>query len=143
MLKFYTRAKIHKTGNPEGPTVSSVECCTNTISKYVNFHLQPIVKNIPSYVRDTTDSLKNILNDSLLVTLDVKSLCTNIPNNEGITAVRETSDNDTTKIVATKVIITFLSLILTVNNFVFNFINYLQIIGWAMSTIYAPANVNK
>ena len=78
---------------PRRPVVSSVNCHTNTISKYVDFHLQPIVKNIPSYVRDATDflqkleKLKNIPNDCLLVTLDVKSLCTNIPNNEGIKAV--------------------------------------------------------
>ena len=55
--KFYTRPKIHKTGNPGRPVVSSVNCHTSTISKYVNFHLQPIVKSIPSYGRDTTDFL--------------------------------------------------------------------------------------
>ena len=146
--KFYTRPKIHKTGNPGRPVVSSVNCHTYTISKYVDFHLQPIVKNIPSYVRDTTDFLqkldkvKNIPNDCLLVTLDVKSLYTNIPNNEGIKAVREAYDNHPNKTVATKVIITFLSLILTLNNFVFNSINYLQIMGCAMGTICAPAYAN-
>ena len=143
-LKFYTRPKIHKTGNPGRPVVSSVNCYTYTISKYVDFHLQPIVKNIPSYVRDTTDFLqkldkvKNIPNDCLLVTLDVKSLYTNIPNNEGIKAVREAYDNHPNKTVATKVIITFLSLILTLNNFAFNSINYLPIMGCAMGTICAP-----
>ena len=75
--KLYTRSKIHKTGNPGRPVVSSVNCHTYTISKYVDFHLQPIVKNIPSYVRDTTDFLqkldkvKSIPNDCLLVTVDV------------------------------------------------------------------------
>ena len=146
--KLYTRPKIHKTGNPGRPVVSSVNCHTYTISKYVDFHLQPIVKNIPSYVRDTTDFLqkldkvKNIPNDCLLVTLDVKSLYTNIPNNEGIKAVREAYDNHPNKTVATKVIITFLSLILTLNNFVFNSINYLQIMGCAMGTICASAYAN-
>ena len=91
--KFYTRPKIHKTGNHGRSAVSSVNHHTSTISKYVDFHLQPIVKNISSYVRDTTDFLqkldkvKNIPNDFLLVTLDVKSLYTNIRNNEGIKAV--------------------------------------------------------
>ena len=37
--KFYTRLKIHKTGNPGCRLVSSVN------SKYVDFHLQQIVKN--------------------------------------------------------------------------------------------------
>ena len=96
--KFFTRQKIRKTGNPGLLVVSSVNCHAYTISKDVDFHLQPIVKNIPSYVRGSTDFLqkldkvKNIPNDFLLVTLDVKSLYTNIPNNEGIKAVREAYD---------------------------------------------------
>ena len=130
------------------PVASSVNCHTNTISKYVDLHLQPIVKNISFYVRGTTDFLrkldkvKNIPNECLLVTLDVKSLYTNIPNNEGIKAVREAYGNRRKKTVATKVIIRFLSLILTLNNFVFNAINYLQIMGCAMGTICAPAYAN-
>ena len=95
MPKLYTQQKMRKTASPGRPVVNSVNYHTDTISKYVDFHLQPIGKNIPSYVRDTTDFLqkldkvKNIPNDCLLVTLDVKSLYTNIPNNEGIKAVRE------------------------------------------------------
>ena len=111
--------------NPGHPVVSSVNCHTNTISKSVDFHFQPIVKNIPSYV-----------------TLDVKSLCTNIPNNESIKTVREAYDNHPNKTVAKKVIITFLSLILTLNNFVFNSTNYLQIMECAMGTICARAYAN-
>ena len=72
----------------------------------------------------------------------MKSLYTNIPNNEGIKAAREAYDNHPNKTVATKVIIMFLSLILTLNNFVFNSINYLQIMGCAMGTICAPAYAN-
>ena len=145
---FQTRPKIHKTGNPRRPVVSSANCHTYTISKYVDFHLQPVVKNIPSYVRNATDFLqkldkvKNIPNDCLLVTLDVKSVYTNIPNNEAIKAVREAYDNHPNNTVATKVITTFLSLILTLNKFVFNSINYLQIMGYAMGTICAPAHAN-
>ena len=59
------------------------------------------------------------------MTLDVKSLYTNIPNNEGIKAVREAYDKQPSKSVSTEVIITFLSLILTLNNFVFNCFHYL------------------
>ena len=62
-----------------------------------------------------------------------------MPNNEGIKAVREAYDNHPNK---TVVIITFLSLILTLNDFVFNSMNYLQIMGCAMGTICAPAYGN-
>ena len=97
--KFYTRPKIQKTGNPGRPVVSSINCDANNISKYVDFYLQPIYRYIPSYVRDTTDFLlkldkvKNIPDDSLFITFDVKSLYTNMPNNKGMKAVREGYDN--------------------------------------------------
>ena len=58
---------------------------------------------------------------------------------ERIKAVREDYDNHPNKTIATKVIIMLLSLILTLNNFVFNSINNLQIMGCAMGTICAPA----
>ena len=101
------------TGTPRRPVINSINCHTNTISKYDHFHLQLIAKNIPSYVRDPNRfpskirSGQNILDNSLLVTLDVKSLYTNIPNNEDAKAVRKAYDNDSTKTVAVKVIIAF------------------------------------
>ena len=72
----------------------------------------------------------------------MKSLYTNVPNNDGIKAVREAYDNHTEKTVAAKVIITFLILIITLNNFVFNSINYLRIMECAMGTICPPAYTN-
>ena len=72
----------------------------------------------------------------------MKSIYINIPNNESIKAVREAYDNHPTKKVATKLIITFLSLILTLNNFVFNAINYFQIMGYKLGTVCAPAYAN-
>ena len=33
---------------------------TANISKYVDYHLQPIVKQIPSYVKDTNDFINKI-----------------------------------------------------------------------------------
>ena len=64
------------------------------------------------------NQVEEVPENSLLVTLDVKSLYTNIPNNEGIKAVKEAYDKHPNKTVLTKVITTFLSLILTLNNFI-------------------------
>ena len=44
--------------------------------------------------------------------------------------------------ISIKVILTFLKLILTLNNFVFSCINYLQKKGCAMHTKYAPSYTN-
>ena len=74
--------------------------------------------------------------------MDVRSLYTRIPNNEGIAATKKRYDNYIHKTVPTKIITTFLALILTLNNFVFNSKFDLQIKGCAMGTICAPAYAN-
>ena len=144
---FYISPKIHKDDNPSRP-VSSINCHTANISKYVDYHLQPIVKQIPSYVKDTDNfitkinAVKSVPKNSYLVTMDVRSLYTNTPNAEGKSAIKRAFDNYTKKTTTTKVITTSLTLILTLNNFVFDCIHYLQIKGCAMGTICAPAYAN-
>ena len=124
--QFYISPKIHKERNPGRPVVSSINCHTANISKYVDYHLQPIVKQIPSYVKDTNDfinkinAVKSVPKNSYLVTMDVRSLYTNIPNAEGISAVKRAFDKYSKKTTTTKVITTLLALILTLNNFVFD-----------------------
>ena len=63
-------------------------------------HLQPIMKEIPSDVKDTSDFINKINNhnipkESIFVTLDVKSLYTSIPNPEGIAVVKKTHERHT------------------------------------------------
>ena len=58
------------------------------------------------------ENVKDISKDSILVTLDVKALYTNIPNHEDIEAVKETFNNQAKKPIATRIIINFLDLIL-------------------------------
>ena len=50
--------------------------------------------------------------------MDVRSLYTNIPNAEGLSAVKRAFENYSKKITSTKVITRFLALILTLNNYV-------------------------
>ena len=50
--KFHMLPKIHKINNPGRPVVSSIGCHNTNITKFVEYHLQPIVKNIPSYVQE-------------------------------------------------------------------------------------------
>ena len=66
------------------------------------------------------------INNSILVTTNLRSLYTSIPNNKGITATEKGYDFT---------LPTFLALILTLNNFVFNSEFYLQIRGCAMRNI--------
>ena len=102
--QFYISPKIHKEGNPGRPVVSSINCHTADISKYGDHHLQPIVKQIPSYVKDTNDFInkinaaKSVPKNSYLVTMDVRSLYTNVPNSEGISAVKRAFKNTQRKL---------------------------------------------
>ena len=111
--------QIHKTSNTGRSVVSSIGYHSTNISRLVDYHLQPILKNIPSYVQNSydflnkIDSAKNISSNCLLVTTDVKSLYRNIPISEGIFAVKVAYESYAEKSVVTNVIITFLALILT------------------------------
>ena len=92
--KFYTSPKIQKENNPGRPVINPINCHTSEISRFVDHHLQPLVTEILSYITDKNDFINKINNfpappSSLLVTMDVKSLYTSIPNNEGIASVKK------------------------------------------------------
>ena len=80
--RFYILPKVHKPGNPRRPIVSSNSHPTERLSHFVNYHLQPLVHKLPSFVKDTNDFLNKLLTignlpaNSLLVTLAVSSLYT-------------------------------------------------------------------
>ena len=142
--RFYILPKIHKTGNPGRPIVSSNAHPTERISQFIDFHINPLVASLDSHIKDTTDFLNKLANlatlpnNALLVTLDVSSLYTNIPHNEGIDACRRFLDTRTDKHIPTETLRDLLRIILTMNNFTFNQQNYLQIHGTAMGTKMAP-----
>ena len=119
--KFYFSSKTHKPNNPGRPVINSIEYHTSETSRFVDHHLQPVVKQIPSYIKHT-NFINKVNNFSvpvnlILVTMDVRSLYTSIPNNEGIAATKKRYDSYIHKTIPTKIITTFLALILTLNNF--------------------------
>ena len=106
----------------------------------------PHVSSLPSYIKDTTDYLKklesNIVpDDTLLVSLDITSLYTNIPN-EGITTCKEVWYSRLIKEPPTETLLELLKLVLQCNNFEFNDKKYIQIQGTAMGTKMAPSYAN-
>ena len=146
--KFHMLPKIHKVNNPGRPVVNSIDSHTSKISKYVDFYLQPLTHTLPSYIKDTSHFLRKLKTtkqsnpNDILVTLDVKSLYTNIPNEEGIEAVQAAIAGSPYTNASSKVITTFLWLILTLSNFIFNSINYLQKQGVTMGSICSPSYAN-
>ena len=103
------------------------------------YHFQLIVKKIVSYVQETADFLRKINHIcAFLVSLDVKFLCTNILNTEGIKLVKTSLENYSKQTALTKVITTFLALTLRLNKFLFNYKNYLKIKGYTMEAVCGP-----
>ena len=101
--RFYLLPKIHKKTVPGRPICSSVNHPTAHISKFVDEHIKKYVPKTKSYVRDIQHfisrlkQLGHIPENALLVTLDVSSLYTNIPNHEGMLAVAEHLRSDPEK----------------------------------------------
>ena len=58
--EFHLLPKIHKAYNPGRPVISSVNCHTSRMLEFVDCYLQPKVKKLKSYVKDTTDFIKKI-----------------------------------------------------------------------------------
>ena len=81
---------------------------------------------------------------TLLVTLDVASLYTNIPNNEGLEAARLALFRDRGLMCnpSDDSLIALLKMVLTMNNFDFAGRHYLQVGGTAMGTKVAPSFPN-
>ena len=148
---FYLLPKIHKgkLPPPGRPIVSANECPTERISQFVDHFIQPIVSTLKSHIKDSGHFL-NILDevkvqsDIILCTLDVTSLYTNIPNEEGISAVRHTlsQTRDHSLNPTNNSICELLRLVLSCNNFQFDNKHYLQIGGTAMGTKVAPSFAN-
>jgi len=90
---FYTLTKIHKPHPVGRPIISGCEGPTERISSFVDYLLQPIVKAQLSYLKDTADFTNfiektKVEENTVLVSMDVTSLYTNIPQEElGITTV--------------------------------------------------------
>ena len=121
--------KIHKRlKDPPGRLiVSGNGCPTEQISQLVDHFLQPHVKQLPSYIKDTTrflqklQTLGSLPEGTLLVTLNVASLYTNIPNNEGLEAARLALFRDRGLMCnpSNDSLIALLKMVLTMNNFDF------------------------
>ena len=69
--------------------------------------------------------------------MDVRSLYTNIPNEEGIKALEESLDACQFKTTTTQIVTSLMWLILTLNDFIFNGLDYLQ--GCSMGSNCSPS----
>jgi peptide-methionine (R)-S-oxide reductase len=150
--ELYLLPKVHKNKlpMPGRPIVSANNSPTERISEFADFFLKPLVQKTRSYVRDTTDFINKIESittlpaECYLCTVDVTSLYTNIPNDEGVTACTNILNKYRTGslIPSNENIARVLEHVLYMNNFNFNGKHYLQVGGTAMGTRVAPSFAN-
>ena len=121
---------------------------TERLSAFVDYHLQPLVHKLSSFVKDTNDFLNKLLTignlpaNSLLVTLGVSSSYTNIPRNEGINACERVQRTYSHKTIPTSTLCDLIRMILTMNNFSFNE-GRTGVFSWfVISSFYFSWNVN-
>ena len=133
--------KIHKNKFPPPgrPIVSSVNSPTEKISMLLDIILQPFVLKTKSYIRDTGDFLSKVQglefnSNDWLFSMDVTSLYTNIPHNDGIECIKQVLSKRDISTPRNSSLIKLLEFVLKSNNFMFNNDNYLQINGTAMGT---------
>ena len=146
---FYTLTKIHKANLAGRPIISGCDGPTERISAFVDSLLQPIMKEQRSYLKDTTNFINfvegtKVPKSTILVSMDVTSLYTNIPEKERITTVCNAYDIFYTNNppISTNFLKEMLRLILQENSFQFNGKDYLQIHGTAMGTKMAVSFAN-
>lgn len=143
--KFYMLRKMHKNPKKLRPIVSGCNGPTEHISSFIDTLLQPAMKATPSYIRDSKQFI-NLLESlkmpphTILLTIDVTSLYTNIPQEEGISACIEAlQDLDLPHKPPEDVIRMLMTYILEYNTFEFNGEFFQQTCGTAMGTKMAPA----
>ena len=97
--KFYGLPKIHKTGNPLRPIVSSRGLVTYGVAKVLSKVLKPLVGQSPHHIQSTGDFVNKAKGFTLqagecLSSYDVTSLFTSIPIDPAVDIIKDLLEKD-------------------------------------------------
>lgn len=148
---FYVLPKIHKARRPPPgrPIISGIGSILEPLSTFVDVFLRPMVKLMPTYLQDTKDLLRllpeldfNILTDHL-VSFDVESLYTSIPQNETLEAIESLlGELPWESITPIPLVMNLATIAMKENFFEFEGQFYLQTSGTSMGSVFAPSLAN-
>lgn len=147
---FYGLPKLHKQTLTIRPIISNVNHITANISQHIHTILTPTAQKAQTHIKNTQDLIDTLkktqlTNNTFILTADIDSLYTSIPNEFGIEMVtRElyADKSNTLKPTHTNTFTQLLRTVLYNNYFEFNNTYYKQIKGTAMGTIMAPTYAN-
>ena len=144
----YFLPKIHKPHNLGRPIVSDCSCPTQLISSYLDKIMSPIVKTLPSNIKDSQHALEifsdfNFLGQNKLIFIvDITFLYTVVPNDEGLRALKHFFDRRTVKEPSSETLLRLAELVLTLNCFSFGGNYYKQTNGVALGTKMGSSYAN-
>ena len=123
--RFYLLPKIHKRlrNVPGRPVISNCGYYTKNISPFSDYHLQPPAKKVQSYIKDTHNFLKKLQElgslpkNAVQCTVDVVSLCPNVPHEEGLASIRKHLDKSENKGVTTDTLVELADIVLKSTTF--------------------------
>ena len=150
---FYLLPKVHKADwhfpamPPGRPIVSDCGSVSRACAALIEYFLAPLAKLSNSYVRDSMHVISLLTNISLnehsvFVTMDIRSLYTNIPATEGIAAVSRAFLKYPNDRRPDLTILTMLRILLSRNVFRFDGQSYLQVHGTAMGCPFGASYAN-
>ena len=145
---LYGLTKVRKPNIPLRPIVSACDSPINQLLSYVTHFIQPLVEILPSHIQDSKyflqllESLPPLPKNGILVTVDVTSLYTNIPHEEGIESVLHYMKLRTNTLPprtpSPHTLGVLFETTLKNNNISFMDRHFLQLVGTAMGTKAAP-----
>ena len=99
---MYGLTKIHKTGDPIRPIISSVGTYNYKVAKYLVEILTPLLDNNTTILKDTFDFVNKVskipvIDNQKIISFHIVSLFTNIPVNETIDIILKLCYTDNNK----------------------------------------------
>lgn len=151
--RFYLLPKLHKAVWPSPcmppgrPIISDTGSISREWASFVEYFLAPIAKRSDSYVRDSMHAISLIRdtplpNPALFFTMDITSLYTNIPTEEGIMAVSRAFLKYKDPKRPDLSVLSVLRLLLYNNDFLFEGNRYIQVHGTAMGSAFGASYAN-
>ena len=129
---------------PGRPVITNSGNYTENISAFLEFHLKPLAKKVKSCIKDTNDFLRKIdslpplPDDIILCTIDVVDLYTNIPQDEGLIALRKSLESREDNTVSTDSLMDLAECVLKNNIFEHNLPFFKLLRGTAIGTKMTP-----